>query len=92
VVVFVLENASPGLRGELSRWLFEVKAGVFVGKLSALVRDELWKMVESKIKNGSALLIYSTNSEQGFTARSLGDPSRQLIDIDGVLLLTFSLP
>jgi CRISPR-associated protein Cas2 len=87
VVVFVLENASPGLRGELSRWLFEVKAGVFVGKLSALVRDELWKMVESKIKNGSALLIYSTNSEQGFTARSLGDPSRQLIDIDGVLLV-----
>jgi CRISPR-associated protein Cas2 len=71
----------------LSRWLFEVKAGVFVGKLSALVRDELWKMVESKIKNGSALLIYSTNSEQGFTARSLGDPSRQLIDIDGVLLV-----
>jgi CRISPR-associated protein Cas2 len=87
VVVFVLENASPGLRGELSRWLFEVKAGVFVGKLSALVRDELWKMVESKIKNGSALLIYSTNSEQGFTARSLGDPSRQLIDIEGVLLV-----
>jgi len=87
VVVFVLGNASPGLRGELSRWLFEVKAGVFVGKLSALVRDELWKMVESKIKNGSALLIYSTNSEQGFTARSLGDPSRQLIDIDGVLLV-----
>jgi len=56
-------------------------------KLSALVRDELWKMVEGKIKNGSALLIYSTNSEQGFTARSLGDPSRQLIDIEGVLLV-----
>jgi CRISPR-associated protein Cas2 len=87
VVVFVLGNASPGLRGELSRWLFEVKAGIFVGKLSALVRDELWKMVEGKIKNGSALLIYSTNSEQGFTARSLGDPSRQLIDIEGVLLV-----
>lgn len=87
MVVFVLGNASPGLRGELSRWLFEVKAGIFVGKLSALVRDELWKMVEGKIKNGSALLIYSTNSEQGFTARSLGDPSRQLIDIEGVLLV-----
>jgi len=83
----VLGIASPGLRGEVSRWLFEVKAGIFVGKLSALVRDELWKMVEGKIKNGSALLIYSTNSEQGFTARSLGDPSRQLIDIEGVLLV-----
>jgi CRISPR-associated protein Cas2 len=87
MVVFVLENASPGLRGELSRWLFEVRAGVFVGKLSALVRDELWKIVEGKIKNGSAVLIYSTNSEQGFTARSLGDPSRHLIDIEGVLLV-----
>ncbi len=87
MVVFVLENAAPSLRGELSRWLFEVKAGVFVGKVSALVRDELWKIVEGKIKKGSALLIYSTNSEQGFTARSLGDPSRHLIDIEGVLLV-----
>lgn len=87
MVVFIVEGVAPSLRGELSRWLFEIKAGVFTGKVSGLVRDELWEMVKSKIKDGSAVLIYTTNSEQGFTARSLGDPSRRLVDIDGILLV-----
>jgi len=87
MVVFILENVSTSLRGELSRWLFEVKAGVFTGKVSALVRDELWSMVANKLKTGSALMIYSTNNEQGFSAEILGNPGRTLEDIDGVLLV-----
>jgi len=87
MVVFILENVPASLRGDLSRWLFEIKAGVFVGRVSALVREELWARVTSKIGDGSALMVYSTNSEQGFWARSVGDPSRQLVDIEGVLLV-----
>ncbi|OLP18277.1 type I-E CRISPR-associated endoribonuclease Cas2 [Leptolyngbya sp. 'hensonii'] len=86
MVVFVLENVSPSLRGEMSRWLFEIKAGVFTGRISALVRDELWKYISEKVGNGSAILIYSTNNEQGFSARMLGSPSRTLEDIEGILL------
>ena len=64
MVVFVVERVQPSLRGELSRWLLEVKAGVFVGKLSALVREELWQLVTKKLqKNGSAVMIYPINSE-----------------------------
>ncbi|MCJ2544591.1 MAG: type I-E CRISPR-associated endoribonuclease Cas2e [Cyanobacteriota bacterium] len=87
MVVFVLENVPASLRGDLSRWLFEVKAGVFTGRVSALVRDELWARVTSNLGNGSVLMLYSTNSEQGFWAKSIGDPSRQLVDIEGVLLV-----
>ncbi len=88
MVVFVVERAQPSLRGELSRWLFEVKAGVFVGKVSALVREELWQLVTKKLQQeGSAVMIFSTNTEQGFTARTIGDPSRLLVDIEGVLLV-----
>jgi CRISPR-associated protein Cas2 len=87
MVVFILQNVAPSLRGELSRWLFEVKAGVFTGRVSGLVRDALWEMVTKKMKDGSAVMIYSTNSEQGFTARIFGDPSRTLVDIDGVLIV-----
>ena len=46
-----------GLRGELSRWLLELRAGVFVGKVSALVRDLLWEEVCQKSQGGSALLL-----------------------------------
>jgi CRISPR-associated protein Cas2 len=87
MVVFILENAKPSLRGELSRWLFEIKAGVFTGRVSALVRDELWDLIAQKLGNGSAVLIYSKNNEQGFDARMLGNPSRCLVDIEGVLLV-----
>lgn len=87
MVVFILENVRSSLRGELSRWLFEVKAGVFTGRVSALVREELWQLIEQKRGKGSAMMIYSTNNEQGFSARKLGSPSRTLVDIEGVLLV-----
>jgi CRISPR-associated protein Cas2 len=87
MVVFILENARPALRGELSRWLFEVQAGVFTGRVSALVRGELWQMIEKKLGKGSAVMIYSANNEQGFKAQMLGNPSRSLVDIEGLLLV-----
>jgi len=87
MVVFILENAKPSLRGELSQWLFEIKAGVFVGRISALVRDELWQVIEQKLGKGSAVLIYPQRNEQGFDARMIGNPSRSLVDIEGLLLV-----
>lgn len=87
MVVFILENARSTLRGELSRWLFEVQAGVFTGRVSALVRNELWQMIEKKLGKGSAVMIYSANNEQGFKAEMLGNPSRSLVDIEGLLLV-----
>ena len=87
MVVVILEKSPRSLRGELSRWLFEVKAGVFVGCISALVRDQLWLMISKNLKQGSAMLIHSTNNEQGFTTRSLGKMRRTLQDIDGLLLV-----
>lgn len=91
MVVFIVENVTKSLRGELSRWLFEVKAGVFTGKVSALVREELWQYVADKVGTGSALMIYSTNNEQGFSAKSLGNRTRTLEDIDGLLLVKLTL-
>jgi CRISPR-associated protein Cas2 len=87
MVVFIVENVAPSLRGELSRWLFEVKAGVFTGKMSALVRDELWNYISEKVGNGSALLIYKANNEQGFSSRMVGNRTRTLEDIEGILLV-----
>lgn len=87
MVVLVLENAKPVLRGELSRWLFEIRAGVFAGRISALVRDELWLLIEQKLGQGSAVMIYPQRNEQGFGARMLGNPSRSLVDIEGLLLV-----
>lgn len=87
MVVFIVEKVKPSLRGELSRWLFEVKAGVFVGRVSALVRDELWTLIGQKLGNGSAVMLYPKRNEQGFDAQVMGDRTRSLVDIEGVLLV-----
>jgi CRISPR-associated protein Cas2 len=41
MVVIVLSACPAGLRGHLTRWLVEISAGVFVGHVSARVRDLL---------------------------------------------------
>lgn len=87
MLVLIVENVKSSLRGELSRWLFEIKTGVFAGRVSALVRDELWELIEQQLGKGSAVMIYPQRNEQGFGARMLGNPSRLLIDIEGVLLV-----
>lgn len=87
MMVLILENVRPTLRGELSRWLFEVKSGVFVGKVSALVREELWQLVGQQLGRGSAVMIQPASNEQGFSAKTLGNPTRQLVDIEGLFLV-----
>jgi CRISPR-associated protein Cas2 len=87
MVVMIFESVSPSLRGNLSRWMIEPHAGVFVGKLSALVRDELWKMCPESRKGGGMIQIWTAANEQGFDARAYGDTSRQLTDHEGLLLV-----
>jgi CRISPR-associated protein Cas2 len=87
MVVIVLERVTPALRGELSRWLVEPRAGVFVGSVSSLVRDKLWEEIGGKLRQGAAVLVYTTNNEQGFAIRSTGDRLREIVDLEGLLLM-----
>ena len=41
MVVMLMEKVPKSVRGELTRWLIELRSGVFVGNISALVRDKL---------------------------------------------------
>ncbi len=87
VLVIVTENASLKLRGELTKWVLEVKAGVFVGKTSATVREKLWEKVKHDTATKGALLVYSMDTEQGYQIEIYGDPRRTVIDLDGVKLI-----
>ncbi len=86
MLVLVLESVPLGLRGELSRWMIEPKAGVFVGNVSARVREKLWDKVVSGVGTGGATMIFKTNTEQGFAMMNWGDTSRDLIDLEGICL------
>ena len=85
--VIIVEKVSPSLRGELTRWYIEPKAGVFVGRTTAMVRDKLWEKICSQAQGGGCLLIYSSDSEQGYRFRSNGLTSRILVDFEGISLV-----
>ncbi len=87
MTVIVLERVPTSLRGELTRWMLEVKPGVFVGKVSALVRDKLWERTCGSMKGGAGTLIYSSDAEQGFTIRFWGAMARSIVDFDGLSLV-----
>lgn len=87
MVVMVLERVPPSLRGELTRWMLELRAGVFVGTLTALVRDKLWELACKGMAEGAGILVYSADTEQGFAIRFWGIPDRLVEDFEGLTLI-----
>ena len=89
MLVIVLENAPPRLRGRLAVWLLEVRAGVYVGQYSRRVREHIWANVEEGIENGNAVMAWSAKSEASFEFKTLGANRRMPADFDGVQLVCF---
>ncbi|WP_265578919.1 type I-E CRISPR-associated endoribonuclease Cas2e, partial [Leptospira interrogans] len=71
----------------MSRLAIELKPGVFVASINARVRDRIWKKISEAWKS-DAIMLFSSNSEQGYGIRSHGDPSREIMDFDGLLLMS----
>ena len=89
MLVIVLENAPPRLRGRLAVWLLEVRAGVYVGNYSKRVREQIWSQVVEGIDEGNAVLMWRSPTEAGFEFRTLGKNRRIQADFDGVQLVKF---
>lgn len=87
MVVMILENVPPGLRGELTRWLIEPHPGVFVGHVNAMVRDRLWEKCCEKKRAGGIVQAWSTNTEQRFQVRMHGTTRRSVVEMDGLQLI-----
>ena len=89
MLVIVVENVPPRLRGRLAVWLLEIRAGVYVGKLSRRVREMIWMTVEEGLGEGNAIMAWSTNTESGFDFETLGRNRRIPVELDGIKLVSF---
>lgn len=87
MVVMILEKTPANVRGELTRWMIEVKSGIFVGHLSARVRDKLWEKCLSTPQIGGVIQIWNTNTEQHFQMRMSGHTEREIIELEGLQLI-----
>lgn len=75
------------VRGALTRWMIEPTPGLYVGTLSARVRDELWTVIAASISDGAAVLIHPAANEQGYALRTAGERRRIPVDFDGLTLV-----
>jgi CRISPR-associated protein Cas2 len=89
MLVIVVENAPPRLRGRLAVWLIEIRAGVYVGDLSVKVREMIWAHIEKGIEDGNAVMVWTTNTESGFDFLTLGKNRRLPVELDGLKLVSF---
>jgi CRISPR-associated protein Cas2 len=86
MVVLVLSACPAGLRGHLTRWLLEISAGVFVGHVSARVRDLMWLNVCEMTASGRALMVFSVAGEQRMDFR-VHNHHWTPTDFDGLTLM-----
>ncbi|MDP9427566.1 MAG: type I-E CRISPR-associated endoribonuclease Cas2e [Actinomycetota bacterium] len=86
MVVLVLSACPAGLRGHLTRWLLEISAGVFVGHVSARVRDLMWLNVCEMTSGGRALMVFSVPGEQRMNFR-VHNHHWTPTDFDGLTLM-----
>ena len=89
MLVIVVKNAPPRLRGRLAIWLLEIRAGVYLGKVSRRVREMIWDNVEEGIEDGNAVMAWSTNTESGFDFFTIGKNRRIPKEMDGIKLVSF---
>lgn len=74
------------LRGDLTKWCQEIQTGIYVGKVSAKVRELLWQKINENIGQGEATLVYNTNNELGYTMRTTRH-DKAIVDADGIPLI-----
>ena len=89
MLVIVLENAPPRLRGRLAVWLLEVRAGVYVGNYSKRIRDQIWEQVSESLEDGNAVIVWRSSAEAGYEFLTIGANRRIPSDFDGVQLVNF---
>ena len=89
MLVIVVENAPPRLRGRLALWLLEVHTGVYVGSFSVRVREMIIHQVDEGIEDGRAVIAWSAPNEQGFSFVTLGASRRVPREMDGITLVSF---
>jgi CRISPR-associated protein Cas2 len=89
MLVMVLENAPPRLRGHLTCLFLEIRAGVYIGNFSIKVRERIWETIQKEIGDGNAILAWSCPNDAGYDFDTWGLNRRIPVELDGLKLCSF---
>ncbi|WP_066125586.1 type I-E CRISPR-associated endoribonuclease Cas2e [Bordetella ansorpii] len=88
-VVVVTENVPPRLRGRMAIWLLEVRAGVYIGDVTARTREVIWEQLSEGHEGGNVVMAWASSSESGYEFQTLGENRRMPVEFDGLRLVAF---
>lgn len=90
MIVVVLENAPPRLRGRLALWFAEVRAGVYVGVYGRRMRERVWEDIKMMVGEGNAVMAWAAPTDTGFEFVACGPNRREPADFDRLNLVRFN--
>jgi len=67
--------------------MIEPKTGIFLGRMTARLRDKLWTKAVAGSRGGACLQAWTSPNEQGFVLRTHGETSRKVVDLEGLYLV-----
>ena len=92
MTVVVTRDVEGRYRGFLTSIMLEIAPGVYASPdLSAAVRERLWTVLSSwwkTLRRGAIVMVWRDKKASGnLRIETLGEPSKEIVDADGVLLL-----
>ena len=92
MTVVVTRDVEGRYRGFLTSLMLEIAPGIYASpELSAAVRERLWGVVSAwwnHLRRGSVVMVWRDKTASGsLRIETLGEPSKEIVDADGVLLL-----
>ena len=92
LTMIVTSNVEARYRGFLTSIMLEISAGVYVAPdLTAAVRTRAWGVVSgwwATLRNGSIVMVWRDKKAVGkLRIETLGEPPKEIVDADGVLLV-----
>lgn len=86
MIVITLTKVPASLRGDLTKWYQEIQTGVYVGSVSAKIRDLSWERILRDIGQGQATMVYNAQNEFGYQFRTTRK-DYEVVDFDGIPLM-----
>ena len=92
MTIVVTRDVEARYRGFLTSVMLEIAPGVYVAPdLSAAVRQRVWAVLGSwwlELGRGALVMVWRDKTASGnLRIETLGEPAKEIVDADGVLLL-----
>ena len=93
LTVVITRDVEARYRGFLTSIMLEISPGVYVApRMSSGVRKRLWAVVtdwwQAALGRGALVMVWrDTKATGNLRIETLGDPPKEIVDADGILLV-----